>query len=252
MRVIGGYTNYGQSIGILMLDTVFPRIPGDIGNALTYGFPVRYKIVKGAQPERIMGHAPEKHLLDPFIQAAKELEAEGVKAITTSCGFLSRFQAEIAGAVKVPVFTSALMLVPLVHAMLGRTQPIGIFTERAQYMNEEHFRSVGWSSRDIPVVVKGMKEDAVFPTIFIGNKSSLDTAVLQAEMQEMAEEFIAENPQAGAIVLECTNMGPFSKVIAELTGVPVFGVNALANFVHQAISPPQYGQGKLRRKTEMQ
>jgi hypothetical protein len=240
MKVMGGYTNYGQSIGILMLDTAFPRIPGDIGNALTYRFPVRYKIVKGAQPEKIMGHSPEKHLLDPFIQAAKELEAEGVKAITTSCGFLSRFQAEIAGAVNVPVFTSALMLVPLVHAMLGGCRSIGIFTERAQYMNEEHFRSVGWSSRDIPVVVRGMKEDAVFPSIFIGNKNSLDTNILRAEMQVMAEEFIAQNPQAGAIVLECTNMGPFSRLIAEVTGIPVFGINALASLVQQAISPPEY------------
>jgi len=240
MKVSGGYSNYGQSIGILMLDTAFPRIPGDIGNALTYGFPVRYKIVKGAEPERIMGHSPEKHLLDPFIQAAKELEAEGVKAITTSCGFLSRFQTEIASAVKVPVFTSALMLIPLVHSMLGVKRSIGIFTERAKYMNEEHFRSVGWSSSDIPVVVKGMKDDAVFPSIFIGNKNSLDTAVLSAEMQQMAEEFIAENPHAGAIILECTNMGPFSKLIAQVTGIPVFGINALANFVQQAINPPRY------------
>jgi hypothetical protein len=241
MKVNGGFTNYGQSIGILMLDTAFPRIPGDIGNALTYGFPVRYKIVKGAQPARIMGHSPEKHLLDPFLQAAKELEAEGVRAITTSCGFLSRFQAEIAGAVQIPVFTSALMLVPLVHAMLGRKRPIGIFTERAKFMNDEHFRSVGWSAGDIPVAVKGMKDDAVFPTIFIGNQNSLDTTVLQAEMQAMAQEFIAENPQAGAIVLECTNMGPFAKLIAEVTGIPVFGINHLANFIHQAINPPQYG-----------
>jgi hypothetical protein len=107
-------------------------------------------------------------------------------------------------------------------------------------MNEEHFLSVGWSSSDIPVVVKGMKDDAVFPSIFIGNKGSLDTAVLSAEMREMAQEFIAEDPQAGAIVLECTNMGPFSKLIAQVTGIPVFGINALASFVQQAISPPQY------------
>lgn len=33
-------------IGILMLDTVFKRIPGDIGNPNTFNFPVQYKIVK--------------------------------------------------------------------------------------------------------------------------------------------------------------------------------------------------------------
>ena len=35
-HLYGGYTTYGQPIGILMLDTRFPRIPGDIGNAKTY------------------------------------------------------------------------------------------------------------------------------------------------------------------------------------------------------------------------
>lgn len=45
MRLKGGFTNYGQDIGILMLDTIFPRIPGDIGNAKSYDFPVRYGVL---------------------------------------------------------------------------------------------------------------------------------------------------------------------------------------------------------------
>lgn len=40
----GNSNIYGFPIGmILMLDTAFPRIPGDIGNALTWDFPVLYK-----------------------------------------------------------------------------------------------------------------------------------------------------------------------------------------------------------------
>jgi len=89
MRLKGGYTNYGESIGILMLDTRFPRPPGDIGNARSYDFPVRYKIVKNAYTDRIMGHSPDPGLIEPFVEAARELESEGVKAITTSCGFLA-------------------------------------------------------------------------------------------------------------------------------------------------------------------
>ncbi len=65
MRLKGGYTNYGESIGILMLDTRFPRPPGDIGNARSYDFPVRYKIVRNAYTDRIMGHSPDGSILDP-------------------------------------------------------------------------------------------------------------------------------------------------------------------------------------------
>ena len=66
---------------------------------------------------------------DPLHQPrAKVLEREGVRAITTSCGFLARYQRELASAVSVPVFTSSLLLVPLVFRMLQEDQTVGILT----------------------------------------------------------------------------------------------------------------------------
>src|SRR5450830_1704998 len=110
--------NYGELIGIIMLDTVFPRIPGDVGNATTFPFPVRYKRVNGASVKRVVKEA-DPQLLQPFIEAAQELEMEGVKAITTSCGFLVMFQKQIADAVKIPVLTSSLLQVPFVSKLLA-------------------------------------------------------------------------------------------------------------------------------------
>ena len=49
----GGKTVYGACVGILMLETRFPRIPGDIGHAATWPFPVLYKVVRGATGERV-------------------------------------------------------------------------------------------------------------------------------------------------------------------------------------------------------
>ena len=46
-----------------MLDTKFPRVPGDIGNARTWPFPVKYYIVKSAIPDKIMGKEPFKEIL---------------------------------------------------------------------------------------------------------------------------------------------------------------------------------------------
>lgn len=46
-RITGGRNVYGYDIGVLMLDSVFPRICGDIGNAKTWDFPVLYKKVEG-------------------------------------------------------------------------------------------------------------------------------------------------------------------------------------------------------------
>ncbi len=239
MKLVGGHTNYGQDIGILMLDTVFPRIPGDIGNAKSYpNIPVRYKIVKDAYCDRIMGDRPDPALLEPFIRAAKELEAEGCKAITTSCGFLAAFQQELADAVRVPVFTSAMMLVPLIRAMLGRDQEIAIFTERAWKLTEHHFRPLGFSAAD--VVISGMPEGSPFPDLFIGNRLEGDRDTLEACMRELTVRHMKEHPNTGAIVFECTNFGPFSRIVQDIAGVPVFGINQLLEYVAACVDVRSY------------
>lgn len=240
MKAKGGYTNYGQEIGVLMLDTVFPRIPGDIGNAYSYDFPVRYKIVKGAKTEKIMGDEPDSRLLQPFVDAARELEEEGVRAITTSCGFLAPFQKYLANSVSIPVFTSSLLVVPLVKNMLNKEKKIAIFTERAKHLNDRHFNGVGWSTQDISVIIKGMKEDAVFPSVFIGDIPHLDSDILKEEMEVMTRELVRDNPEVGAIVLECTNMCPFTSYIQEISGLPVFDINSIINMMYKAFRPKVY------------
>ena len=169
MKIIGGYTNYGQDIGILMLDTRFPRIIGDIGNANTFRTHVRYRTVRNITKGPITEKNIEKELLFPFLEAAKSLEAEGCKAITTSCSFLAGYQQRLADAVHIPVFTSTLLLVPMLRAMLNRHSTIGIFTENPQVLNEEYFLQAGWSSKDIPVAVTGMQADSPFSNLFIGD-----------------------------------------------------------------------------------
>lgn len=240
MLLKGGHTNYGQDVGVLMLDTRFPRARGDIGNARSFDFPVRYKTVRGAHATRIMGDRPAPELLDLFIEAARELEAEGVRCITTSCGFLGPFQRQIAAAVRIPVLTSALLQAPLIHAMLPPGQVIGVFTERARHMNAGHFESLGWSPERIPVQVQGMPEDATFPATFIEGRETVDTEVLRQEMLAMTRDFLATCPNPGAILFECTNFCPFSADVAAESGLPVFDINTLINSVQSAIRPPSH------------
>ena len=80
MRVQGGYNLYGFSVGILMLDTRFPRIPGDMGNATTFPFPVRYHRVQGASPELVVRQG-SRELLPAFIAGAKFLERRACRPL---------------------------------------------------------------------------------------------------------------------------------------------------------------------------
>lgn len=222
----GGRTVYGQALGILMLDTRFPRPPGDVGNALTWPFPTQYRIVKGAHQSRIMGSEPDPTLLAPFLEAARELEAQGVGMITTSCGFLAAFHQELAAAVSVPVLTSSLLQVPLVSRLLRPDQKVAVLTERP-HLTERHFKGVGWSPETVPVVVESLPPDAVFPTVFIDNGLESDTAVLEREMVTLAEHVKQEYADVGAFVLECTNFVPYSQAMRRATGLPVYDLYTL-------------------------
>lgn len=229
----GGRTVYGQALGILMLDTRFPRPPGDVGNALTWPFPTQYRIVKGADTSRIMGAEPDPTLLEPFLEGARELEAHGVRAITTSCGFLAIFHRELAAAVSVPVVTSSLLQVPLVSRLLRPDQKVAVLTEQP-HLTERHFQGVGWSASEIPVVFTSLAPDAVFPTVFIGNNLESDTEVLEREMVELAQRTAREHPEVGALVLECTNFVPYSQAMRRATGLPVYDLYTLVTQTYLA------------------
>ncbi len=116
-------------LGVVMLETRFPRPPGDIGNPSTFAFPVRYRIVAGASPRRVVVER-DASLLAPFITAARALQGEGVAAIATSCGFLALFQRELQAALAVPLWSSSLLLVAELQARLG-TGRVGIVTADA-------------------------------------------------------------------------------------------------------------------------
>src|ERR1043165_4841164 len=171
-RVRGGFNQYGFSIGILMLDTRFPRIVGDMGNAQTFPFPVRYHRVGGADPDLVVRRGAEG-LLPAFIDGARALEREGVGAITTNCGFLVKYQDQLARAVRVPVFTSSLLLVPLVHRLLAPGGRVGIMTVNAGTLTPEHL-AAGGIGRDVPLAVVGLETEKEFTHALLDNQLELD------------------------------------------------------------------------------
>ncbi len=232
--VRGGRTTYGMAIGVLMLDTVFPRIPGDIGNANTWDYPVCYRIVKGAFSRRIVAEHPDPQLIEPFVEAARELERVGVRLITTSCGFLGPFQPILSEAVRIPVLATSLIQVPMVSSMIGKKRKVGVLTEKAHLLTENHFNGAGWTSSQIPVVVHGMPEDAYFPTVFIGNSPEADFDRLEQEMVELGKTLVLKRPDVGAIVCECTNFVPFNKALQDAMGLPVFDIVTLVHYVCNA------------------
>lgn len=221
-------------IGILMLETAFPRIVGDIGNPKTFSFPVLYQTVTGASPRRIVIEA-DTGLVAAFISEGRALAARGVRAIATSCGFLALFHRELANALPVPVFTSSLLQVHLAQAVIPNDLKVGIITARRRSLTDAHLAGVG--IQDYPLVIIGMETAQEFNAVFIEGKPTLDEASCRREMQSAAKLLTRRHPEVGAIVLECTNMPPYADTIRQETGLPVFDAVTMVNQAYAAIAP---------------
>ena len=155
-------------------------------------------------------------------------------AITTNCGFLIKYQAQLARAVRVPVFTSSLLLVPLVHRMLPPGQRVGIMTVSASSLTPEHLDAAGIGA-EVPLAMVGMETEKEFTRALLDNELELDVDLAREEHVRVAGRLITEHPDVGAIVLECTNMPPYTADIQRATGRPVFDILSLVTLVHAAV-----------------
>lgn len=236
MKVRGGRSIYGASVGILMLDARFPRIPGDMGNGLTWPFPVLYRVVRGASPDRVVRGRAEG-LLDSFIAAARDLVRDGADGVTTNCGFLSLFQAELATAVGVPVATSSLMQVELVNRLLPAGKRAGVLTVSKSALTVEHLAKAG-----VPAgtPVGGTEGGREFSRVLLNNELELDVEAARQDNVEAAQALVAAHADVGAIVLECTNMIPYAADIRAAVGLPVFSMASFVTWFQSGLTPQRF------------
>lgn len=232
----GGKAVYGANIGILMLEARFPRIPGDMGNALSWPFPVHYRVVRGASPDRVVRRRAEG-LLDAFLEAGRELVADGADGITTNCGFLSLYQPQLSEALAVPVATSSLMQAPLIQATLPPGKRVGILTISAETMTAEHLIKAG-VPEGTPVM--GTEGGTEFTRIILGDEPRLDVEAARRDMVAAARAFVSAHPDLGAILLECTNMVPYAADVRAATGLAVYSIHNFICWFQASLAPPRF------------
>jgi len=233
----GGKTLYGARVGILMLETRFPRIPGDMGNAETWPFPVLYKVVPGASPRRVVCEKAEG-LLDEFLAAAEELVRLGADGITTTCGFLSLYQREIAAHVGVPVATSSLMQIPFIERVLPPGKRVGVLTVSAANLSGEHLRTAG---ADPETPVGGTDGGSEFSRVMINDEERLDVAAAERDVLAAGDTLVSSHDGIGAVLLECTNMVPYARALSQRLRLPVFSIYTFVTWFHSGLIPREFG-----------
>lgn len=236
----GGSPLYGVDVGIILLEATFPRPPGDVAHAATFPFPVLYEIVDGASPRRVVEGAAEG-LLAAFVEAADRLVACGVRAVTTCCGFLAIYQRELASAVPVPVAASSLLQIPQVLRMIRPDERICVVTMDATSLDTRHFDGVGVSiaERDRLSIIGLETTRELHPTI-IGGGDTLDVALAQEEILEVASRAVNEDPAIGAFVFECTNLPPYAAAVQAATNRPVFDAVTMITWLRNAAHPRHF------------
>jgi Asp/Glu/hydantoin racemase len=234
----GGKAIYGARLGILMLEARFPRIVGDMGNARTWPFPVLYRVVRGASPDRVVRRRAEG-LLPAFLDAADELVRLGADGITTNCGFLSLFQAELTARVKVPVVTSSLMQIPMVQATLPPGRRVGVLTVDAKSLTPDHLKAAGVAT-DTPVA--GTEGGRELTRVLLGNEERLDVAAAEQDLLEAGRALVRQHNDIGAVVLECTNMAPYSAALREALGLPIYDIVSFIGWFHGGLEPRRFSQ----------
>ncbi len=226
------------ALGILMLNTRFPRIPGDIGNPSSFPFPVRYEVIETATVDRVVtSTGPSAAVINGFVSAAARLTAGGVAGMTTSCGFMAIAQKELSARISVPVITSSLCQIPLVQSTLPIGKRVGVLTIDAAELSLSHFAGVG-APADLPI--EGVENGRELARVIKQDQPSLDPVKAEEDVIKAGKKLLIKAPEVGAIVLECTNMAPYSKALAGALGLPVYDITGLLHWWYRSIQPPTF------------
>jgi hypothetical protein len=229
--------SYGHAIGVLMLDEVAPFIPGSVGNASSYAYPVLFRTVEGLSFQRVFERDPA--CADLLTAAARHLEAQGVKGIAGNCGFMLPYQEQVADSVTVPVFLSSLVQLPLIAASLGRGRAIGIIAADEDGITRDLLSIAGLDQRT-PVEVKGMKHMPEFRRFLVEMQGSLDPDLVRSETVEVAQRLVSERSDIGAILLECSELPPYAQAVQQATRLPAYDFMTLIDFFHMATHRSSY------------
>jgi hypothetical protein len=233
-QVIAGYP-----IGILLLDVWYPLMPGNVVNASTYNFPVRHKLVKGATQKRM--HTGDPTLITELIEAGKELEMEGVRAIVGACGYFGHFQPQLAEALNVPVYASSLVQIPWIKIGLKPNEKIAVLCADEKNLNSEILKKCGVDDPSI-CIIEGLGDRPEFSAILNSDRGKFDNKKVRQEVVTAAENLVKNNRNIGAILLECSDMPPYAADVQRAVNLPVFDFITMIKWVYNSVAQkPYYG-----------
>ena len=232
-----GRVSSGEAIGILLLDTSVPFIPGDVANASTYPFPVRFQIVEGFTVKRALEKDPT--IFDNLLEASLKLLQQGVRAITGDCGFMGIHQQKLSQVLDAPVFLSSLMQTPFIQCLIGKNAKVGVITAHSKNLDETLLKAVGVSDPN-GIVIAGLEDQPNFRAFAIEETGFLDTEGVEKELVLVAKSMVNSDPSIGSILLECSLLPPYGAAVQGAVDLPIFDYITMIKYVFSAVVKTPY------------
>lgn len=226
--------NLGFSLGALVMKSWVPKPCGHISNASNYDFPIYFQVVENSNTKAIHGGA--QSIIPDILEAEKKCEDMGCKSIFTSCGYFGHFQRTIANHSSVPVYLSAVCLIPFIFRIMPKDWELGIICynkdKLTTHLLEECGVTPAMRARCHVADVIGQPE----LSCIIKDQGHYNIDNGKNDVVNVARKLVSENINIGAILLECTDLPPHSYAIQEALGLPVFDSTTMIKFIHSLIT----------------
>ena len=127
---------------------------------------------------------------------------------------------------------------PLALASVGTRRTVGVVTFKAEALTPAHFAGMGVTSLD-RVAVLGLEGAPAFYRPIADDLPTMDLAAAEREVVDAVAAWAARHPDLGALVLECTNLPPYSAAIQRATGLPIWDVVGLVRWAYASVGSRQ-------------
>ena len=234
---------YGPTVGILQLPANIPMLPGDMGNPTTFDFPVLYELIEEIDPFWVLADKPHPVVMKKLIAACKRLTMQGVTTIIGNCGFFANYQPEVAESLDVGVtyFNGSLMQLPMILTSVGANKKVGVLTaSKKLLMPSPALKYSGVSDEDMKRIVVYGNEDGKEMLKVTGETGRFNPKKLEKELVDLAKKMVKENPDVGAIVLECTEFPPYAYAIQDAVRLNIWDFVTMTKFMHAGAMQKPY------------
>lgn len=228
----------GFAVGIVYIDdTNYPMVPGNVNNAWSYDFPVILRTIPNMTQQRVFAGDPS--IADDIIAMGQYLiQKEGIRALSSGCGFFGNFQKQVSAALDIPVALSPLVMISWISSLIKPGQKIGVLTANGRALTPSLFASCGVPDPD-RLIIRDLHDEPEFSCI-MQYRGYFDNDGVCNEVVGKAMEIMEEEEDIGAFLLECSDMPPYAHAIQVATQRPVFDFITMIKFLRSGVNQSAY------------